>query len=508
MMDALIQNLKNTPGHLFKPEKLGLSRKLTNVLSETKRSLPSRVELDNQDRFLQNISLAKARLKATDSALTQLNHLILKVKRITIRMTDKTCNYKAWKQAAGEVEEIFIKILETANDQDMESHVFSGKQPTTSLFRKVERRLLHPGDTETVEPEIESGSNLNINSIHSNFLTKPLKTLGEDFDLNPGIDQNTRLSDLNRGRGVNLGSMRIADDNADVFWDINLHSATTVGDVINTINSCEIAGLSADINAFHKGLKLIHTGSGKDLTLSETKGTTGRDLGILTNLLVPSASQPSSLEGQNLNPILTEDTPISLLKSGGGLNLGTIKIAQETTQRIVDLSSASTVGEIIDAICNSIPGVVASVNSLEKGISVESTVVGKSLVVSDGDDKKSARGLGISGSPDMLGSLSFLMEALYNQDGEVISEGLETLNSGLEEISCHKAKTEAKLKILENIEARLRDLRTGTSKLLSEVNSADVSRVTTDLANQQSVFKSALKRGSALVQPTLLDFIR
>jgi len=363
-----------------------------------------------------------------------------------------------------------------------------------------------------MEVEVEPGSKMKINLVGSNFLTKPLKTLGEDFDLDPGIDQNTQLADLNQGRGVNLGSIRVANNNADVSWDINLYHPVTVGDVINTINSSKIAGLNAEINVSKKGLKLTCKGlkesnPGQEFTLSEASGTTAKDLGILTNLLEHSTNRPDGLEGEDLDPILTHSTPISLLKNGHGLTLGTIKIVLGQIQRIVDLSSASTIGEIIDVINNSIPGVIFSVNNSRKGISVESTVGGKSLMVSDGDDKKSAHSLGISGSPDILGTLLLLMEGLNNEDCEVISKSSQILNLSLEEILTHRAKVGAKLKRLEDIETRLIGFQPDTTRLLSEVSEGDVSRATTNLTNQLSIFQSALKRGAAMTQPTLLDFI-
>ncbi len=518
-MDTMIQNFTKNAGHFLKPvlgvrnsEKDCVDPKGMNMISETGKSPRSNNELGDYDRFLKNISLAKVWLKAMDFTLSQLKDFIIGVKKISIQMIDKTSKHEACKQAAREVEKLFIKILKIANTPEQGKYIFAGDQTTIPPFRREKGGVAYQGDTEEMEVEVEPGSTTKINLVGSNFLTKPLKTLGEDFDLDPGIDPNTQLSDLNQGRGVNLGLIRVANNNANVSWDINLYHTLTVGDVINTINSCKIAGLSTGINVPKKGLKLTCGGlnesnPGQEFTLSEASGTTARDLGILTNLLEHSTNRASSLEGEDLDPILTHSTPISLLKNGHGLTLGTIKIALGRIKRIVDLNSASTIGEIIDAINNSIPGVIASLNNSRKGINVESTVGGKSLVVSDGDDKKSAHSLGISGSPDIWGTLLFLMEGLDNEDCEAISKSLETLNLSLEEILTHRAEVGAKLKRLENIEVRLIGFQPDTTRLLSEVSGGDVSRATTNLTNQLSICQSALKRGAAMIQPTLSDFI-
>jgi flagellin-like hook-associated protein FlgL len=536
----MIQNLAKNADRPLEPEKIIRFHKKIKVIppkySAADKSPRTEGKLEKQDRFLKNITLAKFWLKETHSILSQVDDLILKAKRIAIQMLEKSFNHEARKQAAKEVEKLFDNILKIANipknacpfppkadppladmvnssGQDARKHVFAFDQTILSFFRNEEGESLYPGDSEEIELTIQPGLNMRINWVDLNFLTKPLKTLGEDFNLDPGIDQNTRLSDLNGGRGVNLGSIRITDSKAGKFWDIDLHHTASVGDVINAINSFGIAGLNADIGTSKKGLKLTYTGlnaskSGQEFTVSEISGTPAKDLGILSNPLGHSANQIGNLEGKDLNPILTQNTPVSLLKGGYGLTLGSIQIALGSTQKTVDLSSASTVGEIIDVINSAIPGVFASLNNSKKGINIEATVVGQSLMVSDGDDKRSASDLGISESADMLGGLLFLREALNNDDSEAISKSLEILDLSLEEVSSHKAETEAKLKRLENIGTRIMGFQSDAIWLLSEVGEVELFRAITNLENQQSIYQSALQSGAAVIQPTLLNFIR
>jgi flagellin-like hook-associated protein FlgL len=541
--DTAIQNPAKNADRLLESEKIVVTCKRINVspheLSGAEKSSRSGAKLEHQNRFLRNISLAQIWLKDTHSTLSLVNDFILQARKIAIQMLEKTFNHEARKQAVKEVRKLFVKIVkilkidstpkdafpfppkadpplaDTVNPsgQDAGEYIFACDKTMTPPFAEQECEVVYQEDTEKIELGIEPGFNMRINLVDSNFLTKPQKTLAEDFDLDPGIDQNTQLSLLNRGKGVNLGSIRVIDNNVGMFWDINLHHAVTVGDVINTINSSGIAGLNIEINASKKSLKLTYTRlneskSGQELTISERGETTAKDLGILGNLSGGKANQTGSMEGRDLNPILTQHTPISLLKSGQGLSLGTIKITLGRRQKTVDLSSVSTVGEIIDAINNSIEGVVASINNPKKGISIESTVVGQSLMVSDSDDKKSASNLGISGSPDIWGSFLFLLEALNNEDVVAISKSLETLDLSLEEISNHRTETEAKLKRLENIEARIIGFQSDTVRVLSEIRRIDLLQATTDLAHQKSVYQSALQSGDAMIQPTLFNFIR
>ena len=424
-MDGTTQSSRENPDPRPRPGGPALSRNETKTILEAKRSLKLRTRQGHEDRFLKNIELAKQWLKAAHSALDQLSHSLLKAKKITIQMTDKTSSPEIWKRTAKEVERLLAEILNTVDHQDTGRYPFWQNRTTPSYSSKGQRETACQGNGEEMELEIQPGLNMKLNVLDSDLLTKPLKTLGEDGDLIPGIDSDTRLSDLNLGKGVNLGSIRV--NHASRCWDINLHRATTVGEVMDAINSSGIPGLSADINASKTGFKLSHNGSkehssGQELSISQTSGGTAGDLSMLSN----------PVEGQSLGSILTEKTPTSMLRNGRGMLLGTVKFALGDTETVIDLGSASTIGEIIQAINDSIPDVIASVNNSKTGISVESKVAGKNLVVSDGDERKSAQALGISGSPDIKGALCFLMEGLNKGEDKAILEALETLDLGLE----------------------------------------------------------------------------
>jgi flagellin-like hook-associated protein FlgL len=498
-MDGTTQSSRENPDPRPRPGGPALLRNEAKTISEAKRSLRLRTRQGHEDRFLKNVELAKQWLRATHSALDQLSHYLLKAKETTIRVTDKTSNPEIWRRTATEVERLLAEILKTVDRQDRRGHPFWPNPTATSHSSKGQREPACHYNREEMELEIQPGLNMKLSLLDSDLLTKPLKILGEDGDLTPGIDSDTRLSDLNLGKGMNLGSIRV--NHASRCWDIGLHRATTVGEVLDAINSSGIPGLRADINASKTGFKLIHNGpkessSGQELSICQASGGTAGDLSILTH----------PVEGQSL--ILTEETSTSMLKSGEGMILGSIKFALGDTETLIDLSSASTIGEIIRAINDSIPDVIASVNNSKRGISVESKVAGKSLVVSDGDERKSAQALGISGSPDIKGALCFLMEGLNSGEEKAILEALETLDLGLEKIWSHKAEAEAKLKRLENVQATLKGFQPDAFALFSEISRKDLSRAAADLDNQQSLFQSALKRGAAMIQPAFLDFIR
>ena len=46
------------------------------------------------------------------------------------------------------------------------------------------------------------------------------------------------------------------------------------------------------------------------------------------------------------------------------------------------------------------------------------------------------------------------------------------------------------------------------AELTSSIEDADMARVVSDLAKEETVFRSALQSSSKLVQPTLMEFLR
>lgn len=101
------------------------------------------------------------------------------------------------------------------------------------------------------------------------------------------ISDNTQLSTLNGGNGVDVGTFTI-ENSAGTISQINLvtgsgtltNTVTTIGGVINAINS-QASGVKATLNANGNGILLTDTagGSGK-LTVENSNDTTASDLNI------------------------------------------------------------------------------------------------------------------------------------------------------------------------------------------------------------------------------------
>jgi flagellar hook-associated protein 3 FlgL len=85
---------------------------------------------------------------------------------------------------------------------------------------------------------------------------------------------------------------------------------------------------------------------------------------------------------------------------------------------------------------------------------------------------------------------------------------LKALTTALDELSKIRATVGATTNRLETADARLQEVEESTTKLLSDVEDADMAKTMVEFSMQQSVYQSALQSGANIVQASLLDFLR
>jgi flagellar hook-associated protein 3 FlgL len=130
------------------------------------------------------------------------------------------------------------------------------------------------------------------------------------------------------------------------------------------------------------------------------------------------------------------------------------------------------------------------------------------LIVSNADDARSASALGVFGSADVLGSMMLLVQSLHDNDRSAVSDLVGTLDTALNTVLNQRASTGAKVVRMETTLSRLEDYDLNYTKLLSDVEDADVTKLITDLAMAQNAYQSALNAAARIIQPSLLDFLK
>ncbi|MFH1374436.1 MAG: flagellar hook-associated protein FlgL [bacterium] len=359
------------------------------------------------------------------------------------------------------------------------------------------------------------------------------------------ITNVTALNKLNNGTGVDLqpGSILVTDGGA-ISVEVDLSGAATIGDVVNAFNTQlaaqGVANVTMQINGTGTGLDIIDangvplglsieemavtentafglgilgavnpTLNGSDLEptvsfkIDETTGTTAVDLGILGYF-------SGDFAGADLNPLLQTTASVADLNAGSGFDLSTIAVWQGSDNRLIDLSNPAinTVQDIIDAFNNSGLNITASINPDGTGIQIVNNDTTQSLTIEDVSGGRVAKELGIFGSSDMMGSMLVMVNALRNNDQEGTGLLLQNLDDAMQHLLNRRATVGARALRLEGTQSRLIDLDMSFTKLLSEVEDADISKLITDLATYENSYRASLMASAKIIQPTLLEFLR
>jgi flagellar hook-associated protein 3 FlgL len=145
-------------------------------------------------------------------------------------------------------------------------------------------------------------------------------------------------------------------------------------------------------------------------------------------------------------------------------------------------------------------GVVA--REIGPGVSVQVNVLG-SAVIGSGQGAADGKLLNV------LRDISQHLKGGSVADANALrTTDLKGLDTNLDTLSTVRATVGATTNRLSSATGRLQQVEESTTKLLSDVEDADMAKTYTDFSMQQSVYQSALKAGSNIVQQSLLDFLR
>lgn len=179
------------------------------------------------------------------------------------------------------------------------------------------------------------------------------------------------LSSLRGGAGLTTGTISI-QSRAGNTTSIDLSNATSVADIINTINNAS-AGVRASVNASGNGLQLVDTTGGTGtLVISDQSGSTAAQLGIVGSF----DTGTSVVRGANLQRAWASETTLLADYNGGrGIPVGTFRITDANgLSRSISIDAGDVrLADVIGKINGSGLAVAARINDNGDGLLVEST---------------------------------------------------------------------------------------------------------------------------------------
>ena len=302
--------------------------------------------IERRDQRLRNLSHGDSVLGNVDAALGDASEMLLEAKGIGSSQIGVGSDAETRRNQAQVIDAMINQLIGIANRQFQDLYLFGGDATANPPIVELLGGLQYQGVGDGMTTDLGSAGPIAITmSGEDAFGTLSARVQGA-VDLNPTMTGNTRLMDLNGGRGfgISLGTINADVNGVDVA--IDLSDAHTVSDVIATLEAAiqtEDPGATVAISAAGDAFSIVPSG-GVTITITDAGGgNTAADLGLA------QVFDGVTIDGSDVDPRITDLTPVTSL-SGVTVPMGTIRITNAGQSRDLDLSSAATVQDIINAV--------------------------------------------------------------------------------------------------------------------------------------------------------------
>lgn len=339
-----------------------------------------RKALEQRQAYQANLTRAGSQLGVVDSTLGDLTALLQEAQSIASANVGSDVTPDQRQSAAALVKSLYNQVLSIGNKQLDGVYLFAGDRSTASPFAESGGGVKFVGSGDVLQNQFDENTVLPF-MVSGDEVFGALSTRVQGTaDLTPSLSTSTRLVDLNgaMGEGVRRGSILVG--NGTTSATVDLSDADSIDDVIKRINNAGVGGVTASIGADGVSLTLSGT-AGDNITVQELGGYTARDLGIHQPT---GAGAGVPLSGESVQLKLTLLTPLANLKAGAGIDTANGMIITNGQQSAtIDLSGATTVEDLINAINGSGTGVLAGINATATGLNLLNPTQGLEMRIAE-----------------------------------------------------------------------------------------------------------------------------
>jgi flagellin-like hook-associated protein FlgL len=377
--------------------------------------------LETAQQRLNNLDIAGTVVDLLDSSVGDASALVLEAKSIAMSQIGITSDPATRANQATVIDSMIAQVAELVNRQTNGVYLFGGSTGSRRPLESVGLGYRYVGRGSGLTTDLGLGERIPINVGAENALGETAARRNAAVDLDPVLTTQTALRDVRgvRGLGVTLGVVSFSFDGGPSA-EVDLSQADTAGDVAaalgaaiaqyETTNGVTILGPGGvSIGASGISIDVVSGSPGPDPRLSFSDigtGTCAADLG-----LSQTAFEATSAAGGDLDPKLTWLTPLTAI-SGLTLPLGSVRarFARGGSSQLadIDLSSATTLADVRNAIGAGAPGARLELSSDGRGLSVVNEVSGPGLSIEEVPGGTTATQLGIrTGTPQtVIGELN------------------------------------------------------------------------------------------------------
>lgn len=452
----------------------------------------------NNTQYERNVGAARSFLEATDSALQDMSQVVVDLRELVMNELGPLSNDTSRAAGIVAVEGMREALLALANQQVQGGYLFGGYRTGTQPFSLVNEQVSYNGDSNPQSVQVGPTLRLDVTTPGSSFMGTSSASLAGSAELRPRISGTTPLTDLNGGSGVAAGSIVITAGGQPP-QTVDLSAATTVQDVLDAINALS-PGITASINGDESGITI--SGS-PPMSIGELSGgSTASDLGLL------GTTEASVLTGRPISPPLSLGTDLSTIPGlSGNLPLGVLRISRANEVVDIDLSGATTVGEMRTTIQSLMPDMDLEIDGgslvlrfgLPEPFSVESPA---------GDPTAATLGLTGETSPTRTFELfGDVIEALRTNDRRALRQTLIELEDVHGNLLSLNVAVGSRQNTLDQNELLLRERQEGLALERSRVEDVDLINVATRLTFAETTYQASLASAAGVFNMTLLNYI-
>lgn len=336
--------------------------------------------LERYNQYQSNLEFTDGYFSTADLALGQASDLVREAYTVGLESIGMGTDDAGRQANAQMIDQIIEQLVTVGNTSYRGSYIFAGRNATELPFSSAHGGVMFTGNLQDLCARVADDNQVTF-TVNANEAFGVVSSRVEGVgDLNPDITGDTLLSDLRgaEGYGVRLGSIRVSDGTNTAV--IDLAGCVTVQDALDKLNAEAPTGMTFSIAA--DGTSFEVAAPGGDITVTEIgSGHVAHDLGIFE-----SVGAGFSLSGQDVDARLTPATPVTALAGGAGIDL--ISGLQITNSKVedatpIDLSGASTLEDILNAINNAGLGVRAEINATGTGLNVFNQLSGSQMTIGE-----------------------------------------------------------------------------------------------------------------------------
>ncbi len=316
-------------------------------------------------QIVRNAAVTESFYAASDSMLGQVSNALTESRATATEAAQNVLSSQERSALALTIRKSIEAIVGSGNTAFRDQQLTGGALTNQPAIALNGQEVLYSGNDAIAQTRILSGELTPVGVTSSEALGLS-GVIQQGTPLNAALDRSTRLIDLRGGRGVTTGTIQISDGGN--FQNVDLSSATTIGDVQDLLNSVKLNGRALSVTIQADGIQLGYLdGLPGTLAVVDSPGQSmADDLAISYPL---GTSPPIVTNG--LSPRVTESTLLSKLKGGLGIDVTSgIQIKSGSKTTTIDLSQAKTIGDVIVAINRSGAEVTAELNPSTGGLDI------------------------------------------------------------------------------------------------------------------------------------------